>query len=350
MDRPTAMDGNEVDYAAPSAFVEGNEGCYSIDEFEFESGERLRDMKVGFVTHGRLNAARSNVILVPPGTANTRHSADGYIGAGNALDPSRDFIIAVDAIGAGTSSQPADGLGADFPRYTIRDMVRAEQALLTRAFALTQLKAVIGASMGAFQALEWAIHFPQMVRCAVLMVPASRAGRVFRTVVETATEVIALDPRWNGGLYVEQPVAGLRAAGRLYYPWTVTDAYLEQVAPEALEREIAGTVERAAQWDAWNFIRRYQASSSHDVSTPFAGNMPAALARVKAPTLVMPASTDRLLGVETAREIAAHVIGATYCEVPSARGHLGWRAVRGAAETRFITQRINDFLEREATR
>ncbi len=166
------MAAHAIDYAAPAAFLAGDEGGCTLGDFRFESGETLQDLRIGYTTHGRLNAARDNAILLFPGTANTRHSADGYIGAGQAFDTTRDFVIATDAIGAGTSSQPADGLGGAFPRYNIRDMVRAQHALATRAFGLTHLKAVAGASMGAFQALEWSILFPQMADRAMLLVPA----------------------------------------------------------------------------------------------------------------------------------------------------------------------------------
>ena len=321
----------------------GEERVFTLPEFSFESGERIRELKVGYASHGRLSAAKDNAVLLVPGTANTRHSADGYIGPGNALDPDHDFIIAVDAIGAGTSSSPADGLGGDFPRYSIRDMVKAEHALIA-ALGVTRLKAVVGASMGAFQALEWGIAHPAAAERLVLLVPSTRAGNVFRSVVKAAIEAIQLDPAWNGGRYTRQPLAGLRAAGRIYYPWTVADAYLEQLTPQALEEELAGTVERAAAWDAWSFIRRYEASSSHDVSLPFGGDMAKALARVRAATLVLPSATDRLLGVETAREIARRVPRARYAEIPSARGHLGWRAVPGSAETRFIVDSVAGFL------
>lgn len=333
-----------VDYAAPPAFVAGDEGHFTLGEFSFESGETLRDLRIGYTTHGRLNAARDNAILLFPGTANTRHSTDGYIGAGNAFDTTRDFVIASDAIGAGTSSQPADGLGGAFPRYNIRDMVWAQHAMVMQAFGLTRLKAVAGASMGAFQALEWSILFPQMADNAVLLVPAARAGSVFQAAVRSAMEVLMLDPQWQGQRYTRQPLSGLRAAGRLYYPWTVTDTYMEQLAPEVLEREAQATAERAAQWDAWNFIRRYQASASHDVAPPFGGDLGRALAGVCSRLLVLPASTDRLLPISSARAIAAHVAGAVYAEVPTLRGHLGWRAVAGAPETQYITQTITRFF------
>jgi len=334
---------NLPEYSVPAAFTLGDEGVFTIASFVFESGERMRDLKVGYVTHGTLNAAKDNAILLVPGTANTRHGADGYIGPGNALDPSRDFIIAVDAIGAGTSSNPKDGLGAEFPRYNIRDMVGAEHSLVTE-FGVTRLKAVVGASMGAFQALEWAIHHPDEAERIVLLVPAARAGNIIQMVVKAMIELIQFDPDWNQGQYASQPLAGLRAAGRMYFPWTVTDAYLEQLTAQELEQELQGMAARAAAWDAWSFIRRYQASSSHDVSLPFGGELAQALARVRASTLIMPTATDRLLGVDTAREIARLVANAEYVEVPSAQGHLGWRAIKGAPETRLIADRIVRFL------
>lgn len=335
-------------YHGPAAFVAGTEGVFSIPRFEFESGEHLADLRVGYVTHGELNAARDNAILVPPGTGNTRHSADGYIGPGKAFDTRRYFVIAVDGIGAGTSSRPGDGLRGRFPRYTVRDMVRAEHALVTGGLGISRLAAVAGASMGAFQALEWAIHFPQVPARVVLLVPAARAGNIMRSIVRSMIEVIQLDPRWRAGDYAVQPRQGLEASGRLYFPWTVTDAYLEQLVPDELEQEVQTTVTRAAAWDAWDLIRRYQASAGHDVAVPFGGDLAQALGRVRAPTLVLPTTTDRLLGVESARAIARHVAAAEYIEVPSARGHLGWRAVEGAPETAFITEHVAAFLARRS--
>lgn len=331
---------------AVAPFVPGNEGVFTIPEFVFDSGERLRGLKIGYVTHGALNKSKDNVILLVPGTSNTRHSADGYIGSGKAFDTDRYFIVAVDAIGGGTSSQPADGLGADFPQYTVRDMVRAQHDLMRNAFGLgpAPLKAVAGGSMGAFQALEWAIHFPEAAESMILMVPAVCAGKVFKAAVRMMIEIISLDRRWQGGRYVEQPVDGVRTAGMHYFPWTVTDAYIESIEPEALEAHFQAHAASFARWDAWSLIRRYQASSSHDVSAPFDGDMARALGRIRARTLILPASTDRLLGTEGAREIARQVKTACYEEVPTLRGHLGWRPVEGSAETRFITERIRRFV------
>ncbi|MDO9437611.1 alpha/beta fold hydrolase [Hydrogenophaga sp.] len=338
------QDGSSKDSASNAPEVAGVEASHSIGRFEFEGGGALEQLTVGYATHGTLNAARDNAILLLPGTANTRHSADGYIGPGKAFDTQRYFVIAVDAIGAGTSSKPSDGLRGRFPAYNIRDMVRAEFALVRQVFGISRLRAVAGASMGAFQALEWSILYPDQMAASILMVPAARAGNVFRSIVSTARQVLTLDPAWRGGAYGAQPMDGLRMAGRVYYPWTVTDTWIEQLSPEQFEAETQGTMERATQWDAWDFLKRYEASASHDISQPFAGDLAQALACVQAPTLVLPSASDRLLPVASARLIAQGIRHARYAEIPSLKGHLGWRAIEGSPETAFIHDQIARFL------
>lgn len=324
---------------------EGRDATFEIDDFQFESGESLARLRLGYVVYGRMNAARDNVVLILPGTSNLRHSVYEYIGPGRAFDIDRYCVVSCDSIGGGLSSQPADGLRGAFPRYAIRDMVHAQHALVSRGLGLgdTPLAAVAGASMGAFQALEWAIHYPHSLHAAVLQVPAWRAGQVIRQSTRRMTEMIELDPRWQGGAYTEQPLEGLRLAGRHYYAWTVTDEYIE-ARGEDVEAESIATGERFGQWDAWSLIRRYQASSSHDVAYPFGGDLREALSRVKARLLVLPCTQDRLLGIETARQIAAGVRGARCEEIDSQRGHMAWRAVPGSAETAFVTRHIRGFL------
>ena len=103
-----------------------------VPAFDFENGAGLDCMKVGYSTYGALNADRSNAVLVTHGTSQNRDVYKPFIGAGKAFDTDRYFVIAVDGIGGGLSSQPSDGLGPGFPRYTVRDMVRAQHDLVTK--------------------------------------------------------------------------------------------------------------------------------------------------------------------------------------------------------------------------
>src|SRR5260370_15650758 len=130
------------------------------------------------------------------------------IGPGKTFDTDKNFVITVDAIGGGDSSSQKDGLGQDFPRYTIRDMMVAQHALVTRGLELTTLRAVGGSSMGSFEALEWGIHHPELVRSLILLVPSPRAEANFQLTVDLMTSVIALDPEWQGGRYAPNPADG----------------------------------------------------------------------------------------------------------------------------------------------
>ena len=129
------------------------EGVCVIPQFTFECGAALDHMRVGYTTHGSCNSRRDNAILVTHGTSANRHTFDPYIGPGRAFDTERYYVVAVDAIGGGASSSPRDGLGVDFPRHTIRDMVRAQHHLVSHELNLPGLLATGGYSMGAFQAL-----------------------------------------------------------------------------------------------------------------------------------------------------------------------------------------------------
>lgn len=322
------------------------EGHYDIPDFSFESGARLSTLRIGYVRHGRLNAARDNLLLVMPGTGNTRHSAAGHVGPGLAYDTTRYCVVCTDAIGAGASSRPSQGLREGFPRYTVRDMAHAHYRLAAQGLGLgtTPVAVVAGASMGAFQALEYAIHHPEHVRDAVLLVPAARAGTLFRTVVARLQDIVRLDPAWRGGAYATAPLDGLRAAGRHYFPWTVSDAWLDALTPAEAEAACAATGEWFAQWDAWDLLRRYESSASHDVAGPFGGDCGAALARVRARTLVLACAQDRLLGLPQAQALAAALPRGTLTVFESPKGHLAWRAEPGSAQTRQITAAVREFL------
>src|SRR5918911_803021 len=120
----------------PLAAWAQREGVYTIPKFTFEKGGELIDMKVGYVTWGKLNDAKDNAILLLPATNAPKTWASYHIGPGRTFDTDKFFIIGVDPIGSGTSSQPKDGLGTRFPIYTIRDMVRAEYELVTKGLGL----------------------------------------------------------------------------------------------------------------------------------------------------------------------------------------------------------------------
>jgi homoserine O-acetyltransferase len=315
-------------------------------DFEFENGSVLPELRVAYETQGTLDAGRDNAILLVHGTSSNRHAFDPIIGPGKTFDTNKYFVITVDAIGGGGSSSPKDGLGQDFPRYTIRDMMAAQHALITRGLELATLRAVGGSAMGSFVSLEWGIHHPEMVRSLILLVPSPRTGPNFQLAIDLMTSVIALDPEWEGGRYTHNPVEGLRLAGMLNYPWVVSTAYLDRLPPSRLAKELEESARSYASWDANSLVLRYAASRIHDVSTPFGGDMSPALSQIAAPTLILPSVSDRLFGLDGARRIRDGVKHAVYAEIPTDLGHRAGRAAPETPEGDFIDHQIRTFLAR----
>ncbi len=320
---------------------------FTIAKFAFENGGTLENMRVAYDTYGELNAARDNAILVEHGASQGRNAYKIFIGPGKAFDTSKYFVITVDAIGGGASSKPADGLGAAFPTYTIRDMVRAQHELLTQGLGLQSLLAVGGPSMGSFQALEWCVNYPDFAKGLLAIMPSARSDRHVHAIFDAVINTIKLDAKWNNGNYVESPVDGIVTAGMIYFPWLYSDEHLNKLVDndkyEKAQRAF-GTA-WAKVWDARSLIYRYQATRNHDVGQPFGGNTMQALGKIKAKTLIMPGMTDRTLPSYMAQEIRRGVKNNVYIEIPSALGHIACcPGAEDTAEYRFITDQISSFL------
>ena len=333
--------------------MSGVEGVHTIQGFRFENGEVLDCLDVGYVTYGSLNRDRSNAVLLTPGTSNGRRWADALVGPGKMYDTDKFFFIGTDAIGGGTSSKPADGLGTRFPRYTIRDMVRAEHAMVTAGLGLDRLLAVAGPSMGSFQGVEWGLNYPDFVRGLLLIVPAARSDALFGSIVEALTAMITSHPAYDMGAYRENPTEAIVNGGLVYFPWVFSDAYLATLVTETDRRRAMyalGTA-WAQMWDANSLLWRYNASRHHDASKPFGGDMREALSRVTARCLLLVADTDRTIPGYLSRELHEGLARSEWVTIPTIRGHLGGsRPVDGTTEHALMTRHIGEFLDRLADR
>jgi len=171
------------------------------EPFRLESGATLSPVTLAYETYGRLNAQRSNALLVCHALSGGAHAAgylspddaqpgwwDDCIGPGKAFDTDRFFVICSNTLGScygssGPSSvDPATGepYGLRFPVVTIGDMVRAQVWLLDH-LGIDRLLAVVGGSMGGMQVLEWAAHHHQRLRAAI-PIATVMAAEPFRSV------------------------------------------------------------------------------------------------------------------------------------------------------------------------
>ncbi|WP_029007495.1 alpha/beta fold hydrolase [Azospirillum halopraeferens] len=318
---------------------------HDIGAFTFENGESIESMAVGYDAYGTLNEAGDNAILVTHGTSGGRDSYAAYIGPGRAFDTDRYYVVAVDAIGGGDSSKPSDDRGTGFPRYTQRDLVHAQHALLT-GLGVNRLVSVGGASMGAFQALEWGLQYPDFVDSLLVIAGAPLSDRLYGGIVDTMVEAMQLDPAWNGGDYETNPTDGLQVAGMVFQPWLYSDAHLNGVTDDDSFAWLLRSMGRgwAESWDATDWMYRYRAAQSHDVSAG-SGTVEEALGRIRARTLIVHVTSDRLFPEHHARTMDEAIPDSRVVYIESDRGHMACcQSNADLPEYAQLTDHIRDFL------
>ena len=183
-------------------------------------------------------------VLVLHGTAGsgagmlTSAFAGELFGPGQPLDARKYFIILPDAIGAGQSSKPSDGLRTKFPRYNYEDMIAAQYLLVTQGLQIRHLRLVIGNSMGGMHTWLWGLTYPEFMDALVPMAsqPSEMAGRNWM-LRRLLIDAIRSDPDWKNGNYATQPRA-LRSANVFFGIATSGGAQgLYQLAPSRAQAD-----------------------------------------------------------------------------------------------------------------
>jgi homoserine O-acetyltransferase len=331
---------------------------YALGDFKLESGEAIRDFSISYVTHGTLNADKSNAILMVTAIGGNHHRIDYLIGPGRALDPAKYFIIATDAIGNGLTTSPSNSRAQpkmQFPRFNLRDMVNSQQRLVSGKFGITKLVTVVGASMGGMQALQWAVSYPDMMASVVPIIPLGRTPAWTTGVLEMLRQSIMTDPKWKGGNYAagEPPEQGMRLwSGWLSGVIVRTPVYQEELYPKGGEEEIKylkGVQDGGwKRMDAVDWIYQSWAYDQHNVGTSagFNGDYAGALKSIKAKTLILAGSTDLLNPEYEAMEAARNIKDVRYVAINAQRpmGHLSGAGAT-PRENEVQNREIAAFLE-----
>jgi homoserine O-acetyltransferase len=330
---------------------------FTITNFRTERGVTVPRAVVVYGTYGQLNAAKDNVVLLPSHYMATFHGYEWLIGPGRALDTSQLFLVATELFGNGQSSSPSNTPepfhGPRFPVMTIRDNVEAVHRLLTEELKVTHLRAVVGFSMGAQQAFQWAVSYPAF---AGRIVATSGTAKTYpHGVVRLEGQIAALtaDVAFQGGDYTAPPAKGLEAFGTVWAAWLYSQEWwrkelwrataptgttFEQVLGRFRTRFIPGA-------DANDLILQMRTWERHDVGATlgFGGDVERALRSIKAPLLYMPSETDLYFPIGDARYEAAFIPGVTLTPIPSLWGHTAG-AASNPADAKFLNETIGRFL------
>jgi homoserine O-acetyltransferase/O-succinyltransferase len=336
---------------------------FAISDFHTESGVVLPKAIVVYGTYGHLNPARDNAVLLPSHYMATHHGYEWLIGPGLALDTAKLFLVATELFGNAHSSSPSNTPepfhGPRFPVTTIRDNVEAVHRLLTEDLKITHVRAIIGFSMGAQQAFQWAVSYPTF---ADRIVATSGTAKTYgHGIVRLEGQLAALmaDPEFKGGDYTTPPVKGLAAFGTVWAAWLYSQEWWRRELWKAgappgttLDQFIKAWPSRfPGNNDANNLILQVHTWERHNVGdTPgFNGDVEKALGSIKVPFLYMPSETDLYFPITDAKYEQQFMKTVTFAPIPSIWGHPAG-AGANPEDKAFLNTTIAKFLAGSPTR
>lgn len=340
------------------------EGDFLLDNgapFALESGAELPRASLHYALYGKLNEARDNAILVCHALTGSARVADWWpdlFRDGHPLDIGKHCVIGINVLGSCYGStgpqsiNPSTGkpYGADFPVVSIRDIVRAE-ALLIDHLGISQLRAVLGGSIGGMQALQWAVDYPKRV-AGCFFVGAAPLSAMGLALNHLQREIIRLDPAWNAGNYdaAHEPTRGLALARGLATctyksPALFTERFGRKpdraggnpLQSHSAAYDVAGYLEYQGRifnerFDANSYLVISRAMDSFDLARGYLSETDA-LARIRARVLAVGISSDWLFPATDVRELAERIQKAgavcNYIELHSEHGHDAFLAEAG---------------------
>lgn len=328
---------------------------FAEGDLKLESGQAIRDFSISYVTHGTLNAAKSNAILMVTAIGGNHHRIDFMIGPGKALDTDKYFVICTDAISNGLTTSPSNSKlqpHMAFPKFLIRDMVQSQYRLLTEKFGIQHVVAVVGPSMGGMQTLQWGVSHPDYMDALVAMVPLAKTPGWTVAVLEATRKAIMNDPAWKGGDYAAPPENGVRLWRDILQLLAARtpDMYSAQFKDgmDALPWMAAQENALMTAFDADDWIYQTWAYERHDVGTTpgFGGDTAKALASIKAKTLILTGTKD-LLNPEFEPTAAGKAIPNVTFKTISPGTVTGHASASGASpsDVEFLNRETSAFLD-----
>jgi homoserine O-acetyltransferase len=324
-----------ADYPAPK------DGVFIARDFRFHTGETMPELRLAYTTIGE---PTGEPVLILHGTTGSAASmltgafAGELFGPDQPLDARRYLIVLPDALGAGRSSKPSDGLRTKFPRYNYDDMVAAQHRLVTEGLGIRHLRLVLGNSMGGMHAWMWGEAHADFMDALVPMAsqPAPMSGRNWM-MRRMLIDAIRNDPDWQGGNYTTQPRAIAMASAFFGIATSGGTQGWQALAPtrEAADKLLDARLAAPFKADANDFLYQWDASRNYDPAPQ--------LERIRAALLAINSADDERNPPELG------VMERALARIPGGRLYLipGSSETRGHGTTamaRFWKQQLQDLL------
>lgn len=330
---------------------------YNAGDLVLQSGATLRDCKLAYKCFGKLNARKDNAVVYPTWYSGQHYDNEWLIGPGMGLDPEKYFIIIPNMLGNGLSSSPSNTPepynGPRFPHVTIYDNVRLQHRLVTEKFKIKHLKLVIGWSMGGLQTFQWGALYPDMMDYLLPFCGSAKCARHNYVFLEGVKAALQADAAFADGWYKEKPAKGLRAVGRVYAGWGLSQTfYRQQLDIKALGYSSLEDF-LVAFWeglfllkDANDLLAMLWTWQHGDISDNeiYKGNFPKALAAIKAKTYVMPGQTDLYFPPEDSEFEVKNMPNAKLIPIPSVWGHFAGGPGTNPKDVAFLDTKLKELL------
>ena len=330
---------------------------FDLGNLSLQSGATLRGAKLAYQTYGRLNRARNNAIVFPTFFGGQHYQNEAVIGPDHALDPGRYFIIVPNMMGNGLSSSPSNTPmpydRARFPQVSLYDNVAGQRRLVTELFGIERVALVVGWSMGAQQAFQWGSLYPGMVERIAPICGSARTSRHNFVFLEGVKAALTADDAWANGWYEKPPYKGLRAMGRVYAGWAVSQAFYRKevylgLGYSSLEDYLVAFWEgRRLGADANDLLAMIWTWQHADISAneEFNGDLAQALGAITARAIVMPGRTDLYFPPEDNEAEVGMMPNAELRPIESIWGHLAGGPGFNPADTAFVDAALRELLE-----
>ncbi len=274
-----------------NASLECDIAVFSNMDCKLDSGFNLKDFQIAFKTFGNLNANKDNAILICHALTGDQYVSgtnpitkkDGWwsrmVGVNKPIDTNKYYVICSNVIGgcAGTTGpkeinfQTNVPYGREFPAVTVRDMVKIQNYLI-ETLSIEKLFAVVGGSMGAMQALQWTIDYPQKIQNVIHIAGALKHSAQNIAFHEVGRQAIMNDPNWNKGGYNKNniiPERGLAVARMIaHITYLSDDAMHRKFGRKLQSRDIISfgfeadfQIESYLRHQGRSFVERFDANS-----------------------------------------------------------------------------------------
>jgi homoserine O-acetyltransferase len=316
----------------------------------------LPQARIAYKSYGQLAADGSNLILYPTSYGAQHTDTQWLIGPDRVLDPERWFIVIPNMFTNGLSTSPSNCVDAcrfgNWPAVTHVDNVAAQRRLLHEVFDVHRIALIYGWSMGAQQALHWGALYPEEVERLCAVCGSARTSPHNLVFLEGVKSALTCDSAWRDGWFHGKPERGLRAMGRVYAGWAMSQAFYR----EHLYRQFgASSIEDyiVRFWEA-NFLRRdgndlvaqldIWARSDISANAIYKNDLEAALGAIRARAIIMPGRTDLYFTAEDSRRETAMMPNAEYRPIDSDYGHRAGNPTHCKDDEAVLRKAVQDLL------